>query len=96
MKPHHEGMRGSTTADPGLGSRFNPNPKLGLQVLVNPTPTPTPASKEEEEEEPTRNRFMTAFCEENKMRRKNVSKKKKPHEIALWGFFAKKENESKK
>ena len=89
MKPHHEGMRGSPTADPGLGSGFNPNPKLGLQVLVNPNPTP--ASKEEEEEEPTRNRFMGAFCEEHKMRRKNVSKKKKkPHEIALWGLFAKK------
>ena len=36
VKPHHEGMRGSPTADPGLESGFNPNPKLGLQVLVNP------------------------------------------------------------
>ena len=51
----------------------------------------------EEEEEPTRNRFMGAFCEENKMRRKNVSKKKKkPHEIALWGLFAKKWNALKR
>ena len=33
---------------------------------------------------------MGAFCEENKMRRKNASKKKKkPHEIALWGLFCK-------
>ena len=89
MKPHHEGMRGSPTADPGLGSGFNPNPKLGLQVLVNPNPNPNPGFKRGRRRTHTKS-LHGGLLRRNKMRRKNVSKKKKkPHEIALWRLFGK-------